>query len=87
MKLLLQLLHCISFFLFSGNEGYNPLVKLGRAYELITARFHTVYYPGKAICIDEGMIPFRGKAHMRVYAPDKPAKYGLKSYQVYGTFS
>ena len=28
------------------------------------------------------MIPFRGKVHFKVYNPDKPKKYGVKSYQL-----
>ena len=28
------------------------------------------------------MIPFRGKVHFKVYNPDKPDKYGVKSYQL-----
>ena len=65
-----------------GQRGYNPLFKLGEVYDNILTRFKTVWYPGQHVCIDEGMIPFRGKVHMRVYAPDKPDKYGLKSYEL-----
>ena len=65
-----------------GERGYNPLFKLGKVYENILSRFKNVWYPGQHVCIDEGMIPFRGKVHMRVYAPDKPDKYGLKSYEL-----
>ena len=65
-----------------GQRGYDPLFKLGQVYENILARFRNVWYPGQHVCIDEGMIPFRGKIHMRVYAPDKPDKYGLKSYEL-----
>jgi len=28
------------------------------------------------------MVPFRGKVHFKVYNPDKPDKYGVKSYQL-----
>ena len=65
-----------------GQNGYNPLAKLGVVYQNILDRFKSVYYPGQHVCIDEGMIPFRGKVHMRVYTPDKPDKYGLKSYEL-----
>ena len=65
-----------------GRDGYQPLYKLGNVYTTIIQRFQDVWYPGRHICIDEGMIPFRGKVHMRVYNPDKPDKYGLKSYEV-----
>ena len=65
-------------YILRGQRGYNPLFKLGEVYDNILTRFKTVWYPGQHMCIDEGMIPFRGKVHVRVYAPDKPNKYGLK---------
>ena len=65
-----------------GQEGYNPEQKLGTVYSVVTEKFSSVWKPGKNICIDEGMIPFRGKVHFKVYNPDKPDKYGVKSYQL-----
>ena len=32
------------------------------------------------MCIDEGMVPWRGNLHFRVYSPDKPDKYRFKAY-------
>ena len=63
-----------------GRPGYQPLAKLGIVYQNIVQRFGEVWSPGEHLCIDEAMIPFRGKTHMRVYAPDKPCKYGLRCY-------
>ncbi|XP_022802105.1 piggyBac transposable element-derived protein 4-like [Stylophora pistillata] len=63
-------------------EGYDPIKKLGTIYSVVTGKFSDVWKPGKNICIDEGMIPFRGKVHFKVYNPDKPDKYGVKSYQL-----
>jgi hypothetical protein len=65
-----------------GREGYKPLYKLGTVYQQIISNFNNVWYPGKNLSLDEGMIPFKGKSHMRVYCPDKPHKYGLKAYEV-----
>ena len=65
-----------------GQDGYNPLFKLGTVYEDILSKFQSAYYPGQNLSIDEAMIPFRGKVHMRVYAKDKPCKYGLKAYSL-----
>ena len=39
-----------------------------------------VYQPHQALSIDEGMVPWQGNVHFRVYSPDKPDKYGLKAY-------
>ncbi|XP_033729312.1 piggyBac transposable element-derived protein 4-like [Pecten maximus] len=65
-----------------GQPGYSPLQKLGDPYKEILSNFQRCYNPSKNIAIDEGMIPWRGKLHFRVYSPDKPIKYGLKVYML-----
>lgn len=69
-------------YIVCGRAGHNPVYKLGDIYPVVTENFMTVWKPGKNICIDEGMIPFRGRVHFKVYNPDKPDKYGVKSYQL-----
>jgi len=39
-----------------------------------------MYQPNANICIDEGMLLWRGRLAFRVYNPQKPVKYGIKSY-------
>ena len=39
-----------------------------------------MYQPGQNICIDEGMMQWRGQLSFRVDNPQKPVKYGIKSY-------
>jgi len=34
--------------------------------------------PGDHLCVDEQLVPFRGKAPFRVYMKSKPDKYGIK---------
>ena len=65
-----------------GQEGYNPVHKPGTIYSVVTGNFSDVWKPSKNIRIDEGVIPFRGKVHFKVYNPDKPDKCGVKSYQL-----
>lgn len=43
-------------------------------------KFKKYYYPDEFLCIDEGMIPFAGKAKFKVYNPDKPTQWGIKEY-------
>ena len=43
-------------------------------------KFKKFYYPDEYLCIDEGMIPFGGKAKFKVYNPDKPTQWGIKEY-------
>ncbi|KAE9529179.1 hypothetical protein AGLY_011975 [Aphis glycines] len=38
------------------------------------------YQPGKNLTIDEGVCPFRGRVHFKVYMKNKPNKYGMKLY-------
>ena len=65
-----------------GQDGYDPLYKLGTVYHDVTHLFTTNYYPTMNIAIDEGLVPWRGNIHFRVYNPDKPDKFGIKSYQL-----
>ena len=65
-----------------GQDGYEPTQKLGTIYANIVSRFTTAWCPGQALCIDEGLVPYRGRIHFRVYNPAKPHKYGIKSYQI-----
>lgn len=65
-----------------GQEGHNPLFKLGRLYETILYRFQLYYYPHQNLCIDECMVPWRGNLSFRTYNPDKPNKYGMKGYML-----
>ena len=78
-------------FVPQGQDGYNPVNKhyVQRCHSLsdntiqsaclldytLPGKFSDVWKPGKNICIDEGMIPFRGKLHFKVYNSDKPNKY------------
>ena len=66
-----KFLNILTFFHVCDNDNY-----------VVTDNFSNVLTPGREICIDEGMIPFRGKVHFQVYNPVKPDKYGVKSYQL-----
>ncbi|XP_070576771.1 piggyBac transposable element-derived protein 4-like [Ptychodera flava] len=65
-----------------GRDGYDPLFKLGAVYRNIVRNFRDVWQPNKNICVDEGMVPFRGNIHFKVHNPDKQDKYGFKAYEV-----
>ena len=64
-----------------GQDGYDPLYKLGPVYKNITSFFEN-YYPTQNIALDEGLVPWRVNLHFRVYNPNKPHKFGMKSYQL-----
>lgn len=83
-QLLLSFLHLNdnSNYIPRGQEGHDPLFKLGSIYSNILRRFSSSYTSNKYLSFDEGMIPWRGNLSFRVYNPDKPIKYGIKAYML-----
>ena len=82
--MLLTFLHCSdnNNYVPRGQERYDPLYKLGTISDTIRNLFSTNYYPTKNLAVDEGLVPWRVNIHFRVYNPDKPDKFGIKSYQL-----
>lgn len=70
-----------SFIYLEDGQGITQSTSLA-LYSVHTEKFSSVWTPSKNICIDEGMILFRGKVHFNVYNPDKPDTCGVKSYQL-----
>ena len=65
-----------------GLPGSDPLFKLGNVFRKIVHSFGTLYVPHHHISLDEGMVPWRGNLGFKVYAADKPHRYGIKVYMV-----
>ena len=40
--------------------------------------------PSEKLCIDEKMVPLKGKSHLKQYNPQKPKKWGYKIYVLSG---
>ncbi|KAI3357088.1 hypothetical protein L3Q82_015550, partial [Scortum barcoo] len=47
-------------------------------WEMWTHRLPMLFNPGRDVCVDEQLVPFKGRCRFRQYMPSKPAKYGLK---------
>lgn len=45
-------------------------------------KMDSVYYPQKKLCIDEGMVLWRGRLYFRQYIKGKRHKYGIKLYSL-----
>ncbi|XP_045765134.1 piggyBac transposable element-derived protein 4-like [Maniola jurtina] len=78
-ELLLQMLH------FSDNDDHNKEDRLHRVRQLIenlNANFKKNYTPTEDICIDESMVPFRGRIIFRQYNKQKRHKYGIKEFKL-----
>uniref|UniRef100_A0AAX7VMN6 PiggyBac transposable element-derived protein domain-containing protein n=1 Tax=Astatotilapia calliptera TaxID=8154 RepID=A0AAX7VMN6_ASTCA len=41
-------------------------------------RLPKFFNPGRDICVDEQLVPFKGRCSFKQYMPSKPSKYGLK---------
>jgi len=63
-----------------GQPGYDSLYKIRSYVNFLNDKMSKLYYPGQNITVDEGVCPFRGRVHFRVYMKNKPEKYGMKLF-------
>ncbi|XP_034085017.1 piggyBac transposable element-derived protein 4-like isoform X2 [Gymnodraco acuticeps] len=56
----------------------DKLAPIRSLWEKWTHRLPMLCNPGEDVCVDEQLVPFRGRCKFRQYIPSKPAKYGLK---------
>ncbi|CAG5019923.1 unnamed protein product [Parnassius apollo] len=78
-ELLLQYLH------FADNYNLNPNDRIGKIrylVNLLNDKFKAYYAPKEELCVDESMIPFRGRVTFRQYNKSKRHKYGIKLFKV-----
>ncbi|CAH1996558.1 unnamed protein product [Acanthoscelides obtectus] len=78
-ELLLSNLH------FSDNETTdrtNRIYKIQPLADGLITNFQAACIPKKDVCIDETMIPFRGRLSFRQYIPGKRHKYGVKIFKL-----
>lgn len=70
---------------FANNETAatdDKLYKISSLLEYLNKNFMSMYDPGESICIDETMVPFRGRLSFRQYIPGKRNKYGIKLFKL-----
>lgn len=75
-------LHC---FHMSDNENLPPDNRLYKISPLITMmnnKFQKICEPNESVCIDETMVPFRGRLSFLQYVPGKRHKYGIKLFKL-----
>lgn len=78
-ELLLRMLH------FVDNEkhnGSNRLNKIQPIIDILETNYKKYYNPSEDICIDESLIPFRGRIVFRQYLKQKRHKYGIKIFKL-----
>jgi hypothetical protein len=78
-KLLLQMIH------FSRDDDNNRSDRFHRVQHLLdmlNANSKRNFIPGQDICVDESMVPFRGRLLFRQYHKQKRHKYGIKLFKL-----
>lgn len=78
-ELLLRMVH------FADNEenlNNDRLHKIQSLLDKILHNFQTAFEPSETVCIDESLIPFRGRLIMRQYIKGKRHKYGIKIFKL-----
>lgn len=74
-ELLLRFVH------FSNNEENDPnnrLIKIIYIIDHLNNNFKKYYNPNEMLCVDESLVPFRGRIVFRQYLKQKRHKYGIK---------
>ena len=61
-------------------DNTDRLIKVRPIIEYFLHKFKKTYTPDKDLCIDEGVLAFKGRLNFKVYNKDKPDKYGIKLY-------
>ena len=54
------------------DPAYDPLYKIRPLINLCQQNFRDRYVPGQNMCVDEGMIKYKGRLYFRQYMPKKP---------------
>ena len=49
------------------------------------AHLPLLFNPGVDVCVDEQLVAFKGRCGFRQYMPNKPAKYGINTIQIWVT--
>ncbi|GFO08031.1 PiggyBac transposable element-derived protein 4 [Plakobranchus ocellatus] len=57
-----------------GQPDHDTIQKIRSLVDHLNAQFKEMYQPQREVCIDEAMIPFKGRARFKVYMKDKPTK-------------
>ncbi|XP_050502212.1 piggyBac transposable element-derived protein 4-like [Diabrotica virgifera virgifera] len=75
----------LHFFHISDNESCPPgnrLYKISPLVQILNEKFQKMCTPKESLCIDETMVPFRGRLSFLQYIPGKRHKYGVKLFKL-----
>uniref|UniRef100_A0A8C5E3K8 PiggyBac transposable element-derived protein domain-containing protein n=1 Tax=Gouania willdenowi TaxID=441366 RepID=A0A8C5E3K8_GOUWI len=63
-----------------SQDASDKMYKVRPVLDYVVQKFKELYQPGRNVCVDEGVMQWRGRLSFRVYNPQKSVKYGIKSY-------
>jgi hypothetical protein len=63
-----------------GEDNYDPFWKIRPVMTLCEEKYQQIYSPHCQLSIDESIIKFKGRVHMRQYLPSKPTRWGIKQF-------
>lgn len=61
-----------------SSPNHDKLHKVKPLLDLLNQNVRKVYRPSGVVCVDESMIPFKGRYVLKQYMPKKPVKWGYK---------
>jgi len=64
------------------DDNTDPLFKVRPFLRHLRLKFLEAYSPSKNLSFDEATCPYKGRLRFKVYNPKKPAKFGIKIYEV-----
>ena len=64
------------------NNGSDRLYKISPLVNIFNATAERSLCPGSKICVDESLVPFRGRIVFRQYLPSKRHRYGIKLFKL-----
>ena len=76
-QIILRFLHCADN---QTADKTDKMYKVKPVSDYLIAKFKELYQPDEQISIDEGTLMWRGRLSFKVYNPQKPIRYGIKSY-------
>lgn len=77
------LLRCLRFDDIRDRETRKVIDKLApvrEIFETIVHNFSAHFIPSEYVTVDEQLLSFRGRCQFRQYLPNKPSKYGIKTF-------
>lgn len=84
-KEIIRFLRFDNFQTRAERKAANKLAPFQEVFDLFVTNCKQCYNPNAEMCIDEQLVPFKGRCPFRVYMKSKPDKYGIKIWALCDT--